>query len=193
MTPYSGVLISFIKWVFMLTLVFILVILLIASESRRSQGAWLHWPGTSVTGPNSSRQTEVRWLIRFFVDKCFNPKNQHYFSHYVFLLILVGKSPSCTIESMIKLVLTIHRDELLQIMKYKQRTSSCGLNSARSRTAARSIIQCLEDSVSDSFKMQLLSELLAAMDTPYRARRADDHRTKRKRSRVFVDEVRQTF
>ena len=67
---------------------------------------------------------------------------------------------------------------------------SCGLNSSRSRTAARAIIQCLEDSVSDTLKIQLLSELLTAMDTSYRSRRSQDQESgRRKRTRAIVDEV----
>ena len=71
---------------------------------------------------------------------------------------------------------------------------SCGLNSSRSRTAARAIIQCLEDSIADTLKIQLLSELLTAMDTSYRSRRSQDPETgRRKRTRALVDEVGLTF
>ncbi|KAL5266208.1 hypothetical protein ACHWQZ_G003577 [Mnemiopsis leidyi] len=66
---------------------------------------------------------------------------------------------------------------------------SCGLNSSRSRTAARAIIQCLEDSVSDTLKIQLLSELLTAMDTSYRSRRSQEQESgRRKRTRAIVEE-----
>jgi len=66
---------------------------------------------------------------------------------------------------------------------------SCGLNSSRSRTAARAIIQCLEDSISDTLKIQLLSELLTAMDTSYRSRRSQEQEPgRRKRTRALVEE-----
>jgi len=50
---------------------------------------------------------------------------------------------------------------------------SCGLNSTRSRTAARAIVQCLQDSLPESTKLHLLTEILTAMDMSYMSRRAE--------------------
>ena len=54
---------------------------------------------------------------------------------------------------------------------------SCGLNSTRSRTAARAIVQCLQDSLPESTKLHLLTEILTAMDMSYMSRRAEPSRS----------------
>eukprot|EP00116_Pleurobrachia_bachei_P004391 sb/3464653/ len=59
---------------------------------------------------------------------------------------------------------------------------SCGLNSGRSRTAARAIVQCLEDGIPESSKIHILSEVLSAMDSTFREHRTTE--TKRKRTRA---------